>query len=146
MDRARVRSGLTALTGETGAGKSIVVDALALAVGGRADAAMPFGTEQSALEVSATFDLRAYPKLARRLEAQAIEGEGESFCDACCRVMVARVLSSTVSRYRYKPCAELGELLVDIHGQQEFLALVRRRRATLARSMRTVATKRWWTR
>ncbi len=118
-------SGLTALTGETGAGKSIVVDALALAVGGRASSdAIRHGAERA--EVSATFDLRAYPKLARRLEAQAIEGEGEC--------ILRRVLSRDGRSRSFingqpvplQTLRELGELLVDIHGQQEFLALVRR--------------------
>jgi DNA repair protein RecN (Recombination protein N) len=118
-------SGLTALTGETGAGKSIVVDALALAAGGRASSdAIRHGAERA--EISATFDLRGYPKLARRLEAQAIEGE-----DEC---ILRRVLSRDGRSRSFingqpvplQTLRELGELLVDIHGQQEFLALVRR--------------------
>jgi DNA repair protein RecN (Recombination protein N) len=118
-------SGLTALTGETGAGKSIVVDALALAAGGRASSdAIRHGAERA--EISATFDLRGYPKLVRRLEVQAIEGEGEC--------ILRRVLSRDGRSRSFingqpvplQTLRELGELLVDIHGQQEFLALVRR--------------------
>ena len=60
--------GFTALTGETGAGKSILVDALLLAVGGRADSgAVRHGAERA--EVTATFDVageRRRPRLARR--------------------------------------------------------------------------------
>lgn len=118
-------AGLTALTGETGAGKSIVVDALALAAGGRASAdAIRHGAERA--EISATFDVRAYPKLRRWLEAQAIESDGEC--------ILRRVLSSDGRSRAFingqpvplQTLRELGELLVDIHGQQEFLALVRR--------------------
>jgi DNA repair protein RecN (Recombination protein N) len=118
-------SGLTALTGETGAGKSIVVDALALAAGGRASAdAIRHGADRA--EISATFEVRAYPKLRRWLEAQAIESDGEC--------ILRRVLSNDGRSRAFingqpvplQTLRELGELLVDIHGQQEFLALVRR--------------------
>jgi len=118
-------SGLTALTGETGAGKSIVVDALALAAGGRASAdAIRHGAERA--EISATFEVRAYPRLRRWLESQAIESDGEC--------ILRRVLSSDGRSRAFingqpvplQTLRELGELLVDIHGQQEFLALVRR--------------------
>jgi len=118
-------SGLTALTGETGAGKSIVVDALALAAGGRASSdAIRHGAERA--EISATFDLRSHPKLGRWLDAQAIEGEGEC--------ILRRVLSRDGRSRSFingqpvplQTLRDLGELLVDIHGQQEFLALVRR--------------------
>jgi DNA repair protein RecN (Recombination protein N) len=118
-------AGLTALTGETGAGKSIVVDALALAAGGRASAdAIRHGAERA--EISATFEVRSYPKLRRWLEEQAIESDGEC--------ILRRVLSSDGRSRAFingqpvplQTLRELGELLVDIHGQQEFLALVRR--------------------
>ncbi|HEX5633196.1 MAG TPA: AAA family ATPase, partial [Gemmatimonadales bacterium] len=52
--------GFTALTGETGAGKSILVDALALAIGGRADAAVVRAGAAKA-EISADFDAAALP-------------------------------------------------------------------------------------
>ena len=71
------RRGLTVLTGETGAGKSIVVDALQLLAGGRAGAeVVRHGAERA--EVSATFDVVQGPReLKRWLDEQAISCEGE---------------------------------------------------------------------
>ena len=55
-------TGFTALTGETGAGKSILIDALALALGGRADAdQVRSGAERA--EVSAEFSIETLPLL-----------------------------------------------------------------------------------
>ena len=67
-----LRPGLTVLTGETGAGKSILVDALQLVSGGRAGAeAVRHGAERA--EVSATFDLgEVAPDLRRWLEEQSL--------------------------------------------------------------------------
>src|SRR5512144_774751 len=68
--------GFTVLTGETGAGKSILVDALLLAVGGRADSGtVRHGAARA--EVSATFDVSSnHPALAW-LDQQSIEHSGE---------------------------------------------------------------------
>src|ERR1700691_4352811 len=77
VDQAELEldSGLTALTGETGAGKSIVVDALLLIAGGRAGGdIVRHGAERA--EVAASFT--GFPEAAVAwLEAQAIEHEGE---------------------------------------------------------------------
>jgi DNA repair protein RecN (Recombination protein N) len=69
--------GLTVLTGETGAGKSIIVDALMLVGGARATAdQIRAGAERT--EVAATFDISAAPKELRDLlEEQSIEAEDE---------------------------------------------------------------------
>ncbi|HEX2493775.1 MAG TPA: AAA family ATPase, partial [Steroidobacter sp.] len=68
--------GLTVLTGETGAGKSILVDALLLAAGGRAGAeVVRHGAERA--EVSATFDIARNTVAVERLAEQSIEHEGE---------------------------------------------------------------------
>ncbi|MFM7433341.1 MAG: AAA family ATPase, partial [Gammaproteobacteria bacterium] len=69
--------GLTVLTGETGAGKSILVDALQLAVGARAGAeCIRHGAERA--EIAATFDMSAAPASLRALlEEQSIESEDE---------------------------------------------------------------------
>ena len=67
--------GMTVLTGETGAGKSILIDALGLALGERADSsAVNARAERS--EVSAGFDLRAVPAARRWLEERELE-DGE---------------------------------------------------------------------
>ena len=58
--RSRIRPGLAVLTGETGAGKSILLDAFTLALGGRGDSLVRHGAEQG--QVTATFDV---PKAIR---------------------------------------------------------------------------------
>lgn len=117
--------GFTALTGETGAGKSILVDALLLAVGGRADSgAVRHGCERA--EISATFDVAANAPAQAWLSEQAIEHEGEC--------VVRRVIGSDGRGRAYlngqtvplQSLRALGELLVDIHGQLEFQSLSRR--------------------
>jgi DNA repair protein RecN (Recombination protein N) len=117
--------GLTALTGETGAGKSIVVDALALAAGGRAAAdVVRQGAERA--EIAATFDIAGQAAARRWLESQAIASEGECIL----RRVVGRDGRSRAfingQPVPLQTLRELGEQLVDIHGQQEFVALTRR--------------------
>ncbi len=120
--------GFSALTGETGAGKSILVDALALALGGRADAAVIRAGAQRA-EVSADFDVESLAPARAWLAAQELE-EGEGAC------LIRRIVDAggrsrafvngrpaTVAQLR-----ELGELLVDIHGQHDHQLLLKRDR------------------
>jgi len=118
-------SGLTALTGETGAGKSIVVDALALAVGARAGSeVVRHGAERA--EVHATFDVERIPAAREWLRAQEIECDGECILR---RVVGRDGRSRAFVNGQVVPLQglrELGEMLVDIHGQHEFQALVRR--------------------
>ena len=69
-------AGLTALTGETGAGKSILVDALILALGGRASADMiRHGAERA--EVTATFDVAGKALVEEWLAGQSLDADGE---------------------------------------------------------------------
>src|SRR4030095_538833 len=64
--------GMTVLTGETGAGKSMLVEALALVLGDRADAtAVRHGAPRA--EVSAAFDLSALPDVCAWLETQSLD-------------------------------------------------------------------------
>ena len=120
-----LRSGLTALTGETGAGKSILVDAVMLAIGGRATAdVVRHGAERA--EVTATFDPRGLEGVAEWLEAQSIAAEDELLLR---RVIGSEGRSRVWVNGQLLPLSavrELGQLLIDIHGQQEFLSLMRR--------------------
>ncbi|MGH8285425.1 MAG: DNA repair protein RecN [Steroidobacteraceae bacterium] len=119
------RPGLTVLTGETGAGKSIIVDALQLLAGGRAGSeVIRHGAERT--EVSATFDLSRAPRELRGwLEEQSIEAENE--------LAVRRVVSTDGRSRAYlngqavavQLLREIGQALVDIHGQHEFQSLGR---------------------
>jgi len=118
-------NGFIALTGETGAGKSILVDALALALGGRADAGVVRAGSARA-EVSADFDVSALPVVREWLEAQELD-EG----DAC---LLRRTIDSGGRSRAFvngRPATaaqlrDLGERLVDIHGQHEHQLLLRR--------------------
>ena len=120
-----VRAGLTVLTGETGAGKSIVVDALALLAGGKGGAeVVRAGTERA--ELSATFDISESPKDLREILAdQSVDAEDE--------LTVRRVIASDGRSRGYlngvsvplQLLRDVGGLIVDIHGQHEFQSLTR---------------------
>jgi DNA repair protein RecN (Recombination protein N) len=116
--------GLTALTGETGAGKSIMVDALLLIAGGRGagDIARQ-GAERA--EVSAGFSALP-PAAIEWLENQSIDFDGE--------LILRRVIGADGRSRAYvngqvvplQALRELAEHLLEIHGQQEFQHLVSR--------------------
>lgn len=117
--------GFTALTGETGAGKSILVDALALALGERADnTVIRHGCTHA--EIVAGFVLRPEQEAARWLN------EHELFADQECvlrRVIDADKPSRGFINGRPVPMQmlrELGQYLVDIHGQHEHQSVLRR--------------------
>lgn len=116
--------GLTVLTGETGAGKSILVDALGLALGDRADAsAVRHGAERA--EITASFDLAALPEVAAWLAEQALDADGECVLR---RVVGAEGRSRAWingAQTTLQTLRELGERLVDIHGQHEHQSLTR---------------------
>ncbi|MCM2311941.1 MAG: DNA repair protein RecN [Steroidobacteraceae bacterium] len=120
-----LQRGFTVLTGETGAGKSILVDALLLAVGGRADSgAVRHGAERA--EVSASFAVGANPAAIAWLDEQQVAHDGE--------VLLRRSVGSDGRSRAYvngqampaQALRGLGELLVDVHGQLEFQSLARR--------------------
>lgn len=118
-------SGLTVLTGETGAGKSIVVDALLLAAGGRAGAeVVRHGTERA--EVSATFSVAGNAAACAWLAEQSLEHEGECILR---RIVGADGRSRAYVNGQAMPVQalrQLGETLVDVHGQMEYQSLTRR--------------------
>src|ERR1041384_7003244 len=70
-------SGFTVVTGETGAGKSILVDALMLALGGRASGDV-VRNGCDAAEVEALFDISAHPVVQARLEQRELIGDDAS--------------------------------------------------------------------
>ena len=120
-------SGFTALTGETGAGKSILVDALGLALGARADSGVVRPGADRA-EVSAEFDVARLAAARDWLAGADLDDDGASAC-------VVRRTVDRAGRSRAfvngRPVTagqlrDLGERLVDIHGQHEHQWLTRR--------------------
>ncbi|MEK7697416.1 MAG: DNA repair protein RecN, partial [Pseudomonadota bacterium] len=117
--------GLTVLTGETGAGKSIVIDALTLALGERADAGIiRHGCARA--EVTVAFELKPTSPAACWLKAQELFDDGECVLR---RVIETDKPSKAFINGRPVPVQqlrELGDLLVDIHGQHEHQSLLKR--------------------
>ena len=111
------KNGMTAITGETGAGKSIAIDALGLCLGDRADAnSVRTGTQKA--EITAEFDISDAPLASRYLEEHEIENEDQT-------VIIRRVISQDGKSKSYingtsatlAQLKTLGELLINIHGQ-----------------------------
>ncbi|GJH23396.1 DNA repair protein RecN [Caballeronia novacaledonica] len=115
--------GFTVFSGETGAGKSILIDALALTLGSRGDASV-VRTGQARADITAEFG--THPQVTRWLDEHALSQDSDS-------VMLRRVIDSggrsrafingtpaTLAQLR-----EVGEMLVDIHGQHAHQLLMR---------------------
>ncbi|WP_176041883.1 DNA repair protein RecN [Burkholderia stabilis] len=115
-------SGFSVFSGETGAGKSILIDALALALGERADASV---VRAGCGRADITAEFTPHDRVARWLDEHAFDTEDT--------VMLRRVIdangrsrafingtSATLAQLR-----ELGEMLVDIHGQHAHQLLMR---------------------
>ncbi len=115
--------GFTVFTGETGAGKSILIDALALALGGRADASV---IREGAHKAEISADFAATPEVSAWLEENGFDTDEGG-------VLLRRVIdnggrsrafvngsTATVTQLR-----EAGEMLIDIHGQHAHQSLLR---------------------
>lgn len=117
--------GMTALTGETGAGKSIAVDALSLALGGRADAALVReGCDKA--DITAVFDVRRIDAATQWLAAHDLDMDGE-----CILRRVVRKDGRSRAYINGQPCPlqdvkQLGGLLMDIHSQHQHQSLLRK--------------------
>jgi DNA repair protein RecN (Recombination protein N) len=117
--------GFTVLTGETGAGKSILIDALALALGERGDASVVrAGCERA--DISAEFDIQAVPELVLWLSTAGLEGDPGL-------VLLRRVIDKSGRSRAFvngRPATlgqlrEAGEWLLDIHGQHAHQSLLK---------------------
>ncbi len=117
--------GLTVVSGETGAGKSLLVGALLSLTGARADSGMVrHGAEKA--ELSAEFDLTDAPRASDWLRENELEDEG-----GCQLRRVIRADGGSRAWINGRPATlaqitELGALLVEIHGQHEHQALLDR--------------------
>ncbi len=125
IDRLNLRfdAGLNVLTGETGAGKSILIDALSLALGERAEAEMlRAGAERA--QVTAVFDLSNSPRLMQSLQELGVTPEDGLLY--LTRELLAGGRSQARINGRPVPVATLksvGDLLVDLHGQHQHQSL-----------------------
>jgi DNA repair protein RecN (Recombination protein N) len=118
-------TGMTVLTGETGAGKSILVDALGLVLGERGSAQLVRDGAKRA-EFSAQFDISNLPLVSAWLEEQALDLDGDCLLR---RVINSDGRSRAFINGNAVPLSQLkslGELLLDIHGQHFHQSLGRR--------------------
>lgn len=120
------KDGMTVFTGETGAGKSIMIDALGLVLGDRAQSGViRKGAEKTT--ISATFDLTELPEAQALLDEQGIDAD-EGEC------LLRRQISSDGRSRGFingvavpsQTLKALSEFLIDIHGQQAHQSLLRR--------------------
>jgi DNA repair protein RecN (Recombination protein N) len=124
----KLGDGFIVLTGETGAGKSILIDAAELVLGGRADSTVVRADEAGAwIEAHFRLDPEAQGQLLPRLEQEGLLDEDASHLTLAREVRregrnLCRVNGRTVNLNLLR---DLGEGLVDVHGQSEHLSLLR---------------------
>jgi DNA repair protein RecN (Recombination protein N) len=119
--------GMIVLTGETGAGKSIVLDALSLALGGRADSGFIRHGAQRA-EIATTFQMADHADISAWLKRNELDADDEGEC------IIRRTLSADGRSKGYingfpvpiQSLREIGDLLVDIHGQHAHQSLLKK--------------------
>ncbi|HEX8311506.1 MAG TPA: AAA family ATPase, partial [Chthoniobacteraceae bacterium] len=121
----QLRPGFTAITGETGSGKSIIVGALKLILGERADKTL-IRTGADSCTVEAVFEVRDSTRLNAQLEEQGVEPCEEA------QLLVKRVFSTTGTNRQFingSPTTlavlkELGDGLIDLHGPHDHQSLL----------------------
>ena len=124
IDQAMIdfENGMTALTGETGAGKSILLDAIQLVLGDRADSnSVKAGSDKADITVS--FNIIGIQAAQAWLDRQGLDSDGECLLR---RVVQSNGRSKAFINSTPVPLSslrELGEMLVDLHGQHEHQSL-----------------------
>ena len=123
--QAELRSGLNVLTGETGAGKSIIVGALNLVLGMRASSdVVRSGATEARIE--ALFNIEGKPRVSRLVDELGFENDGK-------QLVLARTIGAEERSRCYvngalatlSALARIGNELVDFHGQHEHQSLLR---------------------
>lgn len=125
-------NGFNVITGETGAGKSILIDAVELLIGGRADSSMVRAGEERAI-IEGTFVLKDIAKqrvVPVLMENDLIQDESEANALTITREM--RTSGRNVTRLNGVTCStnvlsEIGEYILDIHGQHAQMSLFKPR-------------------
>ncbi|MGQ9426506.1 DNA repair protein RecN [Gilvimarinus sp. F26214L] len=120
-----LHQGMTAITGETGAGKSVLLDALALTLGDRADADR-IRAGQKRAEVNASFDIERLPAARQWLGDHDLDLDGECLLR---RVITAEGRSRAYINGQPVTIAQLrslGQMLIDIHAQHEHQSLLKK--------------------
>lgn len=118
-------AGMTCITGETGAGKSIMLDALGLCIGDRADS-RAIRPGEARTDITASFDIASNTRAKVWLAERDLEATGEC--------LLRRTINADGRSRAYingtpatlSDCADLGQLLVDIHSQHAHQSLLRR--------------------
>ncbi|WP_415882584.1 DNA repair protein RecN [Neptuniibacter sp. QD34_54] len=117
--------GMTVVSGETGAGKSIMLDALGLALGNRAESgAVRQGAEKA--DITASFNIDSIPEASQWLSENDLDNDGECILR---RVITKEGRSRCYINGRPSPASlvkNLGELLIAIHGQHEHQRLLKK--------------------
>ena len=117
------RDGLNIMTGETGAGKSVIIGSVTAALGGHADSGMIRRDQDHAL-IELTFDTGGDPRISDALERLGIEDAGDELLiqrKISEKRSVIRVNGETVTQ---KAVKELAPLLMDVYGQKEHQTLL----------------------
>jgi len=117
-------SGLTVLTGETGAGKSIIIDAVGLILGGRASTDLIRTGEEEA-SVEALFDISALPALGRQLAESGIDCDTELLVKRSISRSGKNRLFINGSMATLNQLSEITPRLINIYGQHESQTLLR---------------------
>jgi len=118
-------AGLNALTGETGAGKSIIVDAVSLLLGARGDSTM-LRTGSDRLSIEGVFELEPRSGIAALLETMGIEAGADGLIlrrEVTAQGRSRAFINGTLATLQQ--LREIGESLADIHGQHEHQSLLR---------------------
>lgn len=130
--RLRFDAGFNVLTGETGAGKSIILDAVMLVLGGRGDTAMiRAGCEQAFVEATFRLDEQLRAQIWPLLQAEGLDDEDE-FGDELMLARELRANGRNITRINGRSInlsllRDIAEPLIDIHGQGDHLSLLKPR-------------------
>lgn len=123
--------GFNVITGETGAGKSIIIDAVELLIGGKADAGLVrSGADRAVIEGTFVMETLTHARLLPTLEREALLGDGPAEVITLYREVrlngrsAARINGISVSLDILR---EVGDELIDIHGQSSHMSLFKAR-------------------